>query len=140
MKLVSEELAKLAKAKGFDYKCNHVKYIDEIEVIELAYWEGDGTGIIENSNAIEGIFSGNEELDYTVPYKSQLQDWFREEKNINITIYTNDNTGENWVFEIINIILTNESNLHYESEFDHPGFKTYDRALNGAFKEAFKHI
>tara|TARA_R100000951_G_scaffold102539_1_gene94669 strand:+ start:3159 stop:3500 length:342 start_codon:yes stop_codon:yes gene_type:complete len=109
MKLVSEEVAKLAKEHGFDITTIHSFYLGE------------------------GVYIPR-------PSRSQLVDWFREEKNILIKIDVENNTGDVWSYELTNILMDELNNLDYYSSDDCAGFKTYDRALNAAIKESFKYL
>lgn len=62
---------KKAKEKGFDEECNHV--LDEGEVNQLLYYQGDGSGVLTNSDV--NNTSTGDEYECTIPTYHQLIDW-----------------------------------------------------------------
>ena len=74
------------------------------------------------------------------PYQSQLQEWFRYKHNLNITVHADDNNGEKWYFEIINIILSEDANTHYESDYEGIFFDTFEDALEAGLFKSFDFI
>jgi hypothetical protein len=80
--LVSFNVAKSAKEKGFDWECRNV-YEEDEQLYELAYYESGGK--VTNSQIPYAYFSSQGVI-CTAPTQSLLQKWLREVHNINIGI------------------------------------------------------
>lgn len=122
--LVSFEIAKLAKEKGFKEKCFR-QYFDT------------GTMTV-CSNKQEVVFGTCEELGYgdkdkfLAPTQSLLQKWLRENKDIHIIIGSSNIKGYNFCF-------SSEKGLTGFSTNTFP-FETYEEALEKALFEALSFV
>ena len=116
--LVTHEVAKLAKEKGFN------------EYVEAFYAEGCDTAHSqgpEKWNEYKGK--------YVAPTQSLLQRWLREEKAIAIVLqpysYDIQRSTYTWIYEI-----WADNNFEKTSK----SFKTYELALEDALKYTFKNL
>lgn len=117
--LISFEVAKLAKEKGFDIHCrNHFTDIGECyENIDFPY-----------NSCTESLFA---------PTQSLLQKWLREVHGIHIKVESLESLMFPktflWYFDVVNFY--NNKLLIYNN-----GHNTYEQALEVALKQALKLI
>ena len=116
------EVAKLAKEKGFDWKCRE-------------YYNRNFDLRVNGIYALEFTNSQIDEGYVTAPNQSLLQRWLREEKGVIIELKYSDFTEDwrpFWSWCIYN-------NLGFTLEIgDNPA--TYELALEDALKYALKHL
>jgi hypothetical protein len=140
--IVSFKVAKLAKEKGFDEKCEY-RYINsvfghfkehngELGVFDCTDDDGNLIGFYKRRNS-----KGQPHL-VIAPTQSLLQRWLREEKKLHISIDSlcdNDKDLSNfyWMYDIKN-------NSTFFLEKSGINFKTYEEALEQALEEALKLI
>lgn len=129
MKIVSQEVAKLAHKYDFNEPCEY--YYEDGFLKKLIYYGGDGSGEVCN-NSLKFDRINCEEMDYTAPYQAQLQEWFRNDYNIHITIFSK--SQESWMFRITTKGQGLEDGIYGED------FKNYEEALEDALLESFKLI
>jgi len=165
-KIVSYEVAKLAKEAGFDiavpfiYNKSEINVYDTSEIL-FRYTEGisdyavslseDIFNYCSNSNMrLTGSYDNKTKLNFicTAPTQSLLQRWLREVHNIDISIITNYKNSQPIETKTYRCgIIYIEGNL-IESFFIRPvgdkfsfvEFKTYELALEEALKESLKLI
>lgn len=134
--LISFETAKLAKDKGFNWKCLHGCSAEHPKDIHLSF---DLTG--ENYFGIESIYNAEENTDikhFLLPTQSLLQKWLREEYKIHIRINYLDDVLF-FGFYVENIKINTE--LIEETYGSHDNrFKTYEEALEKGLFETLKLI
>lgn len=134
--IVTYEVAKLAKEKGFDVPTDRYYHIydDVIEAQNSLEMTGDGCADFYNSL---------NQCRCSAPTQSLLQRWLREEKGIQICIDSDLNfDDETFVYEWQ---ITNKENFNnggfeihrYNSEESHC---TYELALEDALKYALENL
>ena len=123
--LISLETAKLAKEKGFDWKC--YRYYYDVGYAPVYYDPYD--------SEIEPSYTNHnsEPLSISAPTQALLQKWLRDVHNIHIEIQSPDTTQEAWV-----------SHIRYINKFGNRGdcgdSNTYEAALEAGLLEALKLI
>lgn len=136
--LVSYDTALLAKKVGFDEECNSV-YNKSLRKETLYYYEGNGTGVIKNSD-VQNTSTGFVYL-CTIPTQSLLQKWLREVHNIIVipdlgwSEETNFTTF--YCFQVYNIKNKKLIQAIIQSEIE---YNTYEEALEQGLYEALKLI
>lgn len=123
---VSYEIALELKDKGFNKPCFGVWNSRECSLyIDLRY-------DTDQKNMPDGC---------KAPLYQQVTDWLRENHNIEIQISNVDNKIDKWEYQLNNLILSDESNLNYDSSYDDLYYSTYYEALEEAIIEVLnKHI
>jgi len=111
--LISFETAKLAKEKGFDWECR----MTAVEDTEHIYGTGN-----DNHNQYRNNVS--------IPTQSLLQKWLREEHNIQVYAWYDEDAAYQCLFE--------KMNMDIYDKFFH--FQTYEEALERGLQEALKLI
>ena len=115
------EVAKLAKEKGFNEKCNF-------------YYQ---KGVISTDGCFNRYNKGVEYI-CSAPTQSLLQRWLREEKalHIQITLWEKGWYNDIWVFEYY------EEEKEYSTRQIHQStdFDTYELALEDAIKYALENL
>lgn len=134
--LVSLEIAKLLKEKGFQQLCFY--YYDKDGKINEPFLENGSstdvdfkvslTDLLENHN-----FKYNYYTAYSAPTQSLTQKWIREVHNIHIIIDFNPTKDNGWYYCMVNII-TNIPNFSNET------FASYEEALEEGIKQALQLI
>lgn len=132
--LVTFQVAKLAKEKGFDWGCN--SYFDEVlEVCKLNYFSGNGNGFAINSKIGTTDLFGMDDAIATAPTQSLLQKWLREVHNIycqSLVSYADkSNVNKKHHYEIAYKQKIISSKGYYP---------TYELALEAGLHEALKLI
>ena len=136
--LVSFQVAKLAKEKGFNWK-----------VINYFKLSTISNPLIEDECRPQNINSLQSDSIFSRPTQSLLAKWLREEHNIHIKIddFIDDETGIEWDYEIVIIgtdldergnyipLISYDMNNSIERKF-----KTYEEALELGLQEALKLI
>ena len=116
--LVTHEVAKLAKEKGFNEKCYH-------------YYQN---GTLESDGCFNRYNKGVNSI-CSAPTQSILQRWLREEKAIAIVLqpysYDIQRSTYSWIYEI-----WADNNFEKTSK----SFKTYELALENALKYTLKNL
>lgn len=122
--IVTYEVAKLAKEKGFN------------EYVEAFYAEGCDTAHTqgpEKWNEYKGR--------YAAPTKSLLQRWLREEKGVTICV---DIFDDGWFFDISTFYKQDtgiyEVDIPYKSSNVSSVYDTYELALEDALKYALENL
>ena len=118
--IVTYEVAKLAKEKGFNVPTSTVK-VEKIEGTEKEVWDEDECRYITQweTRAVR------------IPTQSLLQRWLREEKGLHITVPFDNN--EFW-WQIKNL-------ANGDSEYGEAlGFDTYELALEDGLKYALENL
>lgn len=122
------EVCKLAKKKGFDWKClNYYNRDEKLMVVKLLIIE------YTNSQIDEGYI--------TAPTQSLLQRWLREEKGVTICV---DVFDDGWFFDISTFYKQDtgiyEVDIPYKSSNVSPVYDTYELALEDALKYALENL
>lgn len=114
------EVCKLAKEKGFDWKClNYYNRDEKLMVVKLFVIE------YTNSQCDEGYI--------TAPTQSLLQRWLREEKDIDIAIVPLYTGGYSYI--VYNIHCRDNRVVNTNA-----GYATYELALEDALKYALENL
>ena len=119
--IVSFEVAKLAKEKGFDELVTH--WYSRKGVLNVSMWDGEPDVIVLGKH--------KHSLSITAPTQSLLQRWLREEHNLLVQMYTwkdhaSDNNDEMmWKSEIKNSVFIS---------------LTYEESLEAGLLEALKTL
>lgn len=121
--IVTFQVAKLAKEKGFKLKVNHYYEITTISDSDLNLKPCK----YQNINLFEDSI-------FAAPTQSILQKWLREVHNIDIFIWKNSIDGS---YRVDDILLNNEELTNLEFEV---GFDNYEEALEEGLYEALKLI
>ena len=121
------EVAKLAKEKGFKWKCrDYYNMYSELRV-----------------NGIYAIEYTNSQIDdgyMTAPTQSQLQKWLREEKKLHIEIIATA-SGYYWVLNKTNgTSITDSDVLDRWTNEDSGRFDIYEQALEDALKYSLENL
>lgn len=123
--IVTFEVAKLAKEKGFD-------------VPTAEFYNDDG-----NIGCYPRAFNHNEfpDGDYAAPTQSLLQRWLREEKGVTICV---DIFDDGWFFDI-SIFCKQDTGVYevdipYKSSNVSPVYDTYELALEEALKYTLENL
>lgn len=127
---VPYEIAMELKSKGFNEEC-FAYYIFANNKKDLYYIIPYEMGS-SNNDPCKG--------DCSAPTHQQVLNWFREEHNIDIKVSNVDNKLDKWMYNISNLILSEENNLDYDSSYDKLYYPSYYEALNKAIEEALKLI
>jgi len=153
MQLVTIETAKLAKSKGFDWRCeNYHKHPDSLHfrddrttIMLFENWKEAGQqDRIDNNKFNAACINWNEREGRTsYPHQSQLQKWLRNKHKIHITIFLfeewqeDGNTLLHKYDFIIKQMLKFGTNIvsHKPILYD-----TYEEALEIALQESLKLI
>ena len=129
--LVDFKTAKLAKKKGFNWKCNfYDKCIIIYEAQNIEY-NRKKFGSYENWNHRKYGTSFT-----SLPTQSQLQKWLREEKNISLLLemVTNE-VGYSWTSYRVN--PEEEPNFYFRSDFV---WYSYEEALENGLYSILKKL
>lgn len=130
--LISFQVAKLAKEKGFDVPCYwYCSYKRKVPTHKQNFYPDIGTGKLENFNEDKGSFYEK----FSLPTQSLLQKWLRDEYNIHIVVNFANKTQ--WFYDIKQIGLTSGKEYLYKSNYD---FLTFEEALEKGLQEALKLI
>ncbi len=159
--IVSFELAKLAKEKGFREPCSHYYFADgefkEHEVIkDGGYYGGDYSISLESFNEDwnnrfvttkdgDRCFGCNNNKDYfetfSAPTQSLLQKWLREKHNMEVLVTCN---ASGWFWEINKAYPNNGGTFIAWSGDNGPNdaghWETYEEALETGLEQALKLI
>jgi hypothetical protein len=120
--IVSFKTAKLAKEKGFNWKCKWLYYIDGDDY-EGCYYEGDGTGRFKNDfeDDSSGLFSIVNLFSCTAPTQTSLQRWLREIHKILVCVIPVGNSNDWMYYSIIEdekIIEVTDNTVTYEDALE----------------------
>lgn len=118
--IVTYEVAKLAKEKGFDENCSYVYNNDRVLL--------GGKGV-----------RCWHKVEFTAPTQSLLQRWLREEKNIHIEIVATA-CGYFWIADETNGTAITDSDILDRGTNEGGCFDTYELALEDALKYALENI
>ena len=135
--VVSFQVAKLAKEKGFNFSEIEIRDSNTLKVCDNVDKRLNYFGTMEESSLIQQ------------PTQSLLLRWLREEHNIHIKIddFIDDETGIEWDYEIVIIgtdldergnyipLISYDMNNSTERKF-----KTYEEALEAGLQEALNLI
>lgn len=122
--IVTYEVAKLAKGKGFSWHTRHIYDEETKELIECKF--------VANHNSEDGIISA--------PTQSLLQRWLREEKKYAISVFW-DMLSKDYRYEIVKTIGVLEIQVGEKYNYSNPkGFDTYELALDDALKYALENL
>lgn len=125
--VVTYEVAKLAKEKGFDWKCRE-------------YYNRDFDLRVNGIYALEYTNSQIDEGYMTAPTQSLLQRWLREEKGLHIEIVATA-SGYIWLLDKTNGTSIADSDHHGTMVNEDSGcYDTYELALEDALKYALKNL
>ena len=116
--LVTYEVAKLAKEKGFDWHTRHIYDEETEELIECEF--------VANHNSEDGIISA--------PTRSLMQRWLRDEKGYYVYPFF-DNESKRWTWVCRE--LTGDKWIQL-LDFEERYFDTYELALEDALKYALE--
>lgn len=123
--IVTYEVAKLAKEKGFDVPTFGYYRIDTED------WYR--TDVYDDWN--------DSTIRYSAPTQSLLQRWLREEKGVTICV---DIYDDGWFFDISTFYQQDtgvyEVDIPYKSSNVTPVYPTYELALEDALKYALKNL
>ena len=123
--IVTYEVAKLAKEKGFREKC-------------IAHYYDDTKDLYRSSNPQCYNWGGNTS---DAPTQSLLQRWLREEKGVTICV---DIFDDGWFFDISTFYKQDtgvyEVDIPYKSSNVSPVYDTYELALEDALKYALENL
>lgn len=131
--LVSFEIARLAKDKGFDYHSHHYIWSDghsDFTITESVF-ENNGIHLMcksidYGSMHTQGYFKHGREYTISLPTQSLLQRWLRDEKNCIIIVDYEDVGSWYW------------RGSHWGASVDN--YATYEQALEAGLQEALKLI
>ena len=131
--LVTYEVAKLAKEKGFPQEHDHNDHS------QTYCW--DGLRNIHSLCKWEMWYSGeyNNEDMYAAPTQSLLQRWLREEKNIHIEIVATA-SGYLWIADKVNGTAITDSDVLNRGINDGGCWDKYEQALEDALKYALENL
>lgn len=119
--LVTYEVAKLAKEKGFDVDCEAFYYDDGF--LQYARFEN---------------WNGRYLNKFSAPTQSLLQRWLREEKGIHISVEYEWVEGvDDWTFWSY---IKKINNAKVVNDAIKSGFNTYELALEDALKYALEKL
>ena len=119
---VTYKIAKELKEKGFDIPC-------------FGYYYNDGRLF----HPLRFNISSSEQYELYAPTYQQVEDWLRENHNIEIQIDNYHNKTDNWSYRLLNIVLSEDYNLDYESNHDNIYFPTYYQAKEKAIEHILKN-
>lgn len=133
-KLVTSEVAKLAKEKGFDVPTDHYYHIYDDVIEAQNSLEMTGNGCADFYNSLN-------QCRCAAPTQSLLQRWLREEKGVTICV---DIYDDGWFFDISTFCQQDtgvyEVDIPYKSSNCTPVYPTYELALEDAIKYALKNL
>lgn len=129
--LVTYEVAKLAKEKGFDGECRDFYCNDKLQKrISVTSCNRQVTSFDYCSNTmLEDYDSPKEYYHYAAPTQSLLQRWLREEKGLHIGIDYN-HPNKSWTPTIIRMCCIPTRDTPYR--LDLPSSSSYEVALEKA--------
>ena len=119
---VPYETALKLKEKGFKEDCFKYYHIN---------FSQDGLREYSDIREFENMLNA--------PTYQQVEDWLRENHNIEIQIDNYHNKTDNWCYRLLNIVLTEDYNLDYESNHDDIYFPTYYQAKEKAIEHILKN-
>ena len=127
--LISFEIAKLAKQKGFKEKT-------------FKQYEEDGY-LNRISKSIDVVIGNYEELlfaeFYSAPLQSVLQQWLRDTHKIHIHIFPEDDDKNiTWSSKLFILNFGEDNEVHYKRSVGR--FNTYELALEASLYESLKLI
>ena len=128
--LISFEIAKLAKEKGFKIPTK-VMYKGN----EKSYGHNNEWGIDEKR--LDGEFPYTNQQWYSIPTQSVLQKWLREKHKIHIYLFPLDNNK--WGFEN-NSISINLDYIFINYMYKGKEYNSYEEALEVGLQEALNFI
>lgn len=121
-KLVTYEVAKLAKEKGFDGRSFYVYNNEKILL------------------GVKGVVNWHK-VEFIAPTQSLLQRWLREEKGVAICV---DIFDDGWFFDISTFQKQDtgvyEVDIPYKSSNVSPVYDTYELALENALKYSLENL
>ena len=120
------EVCKLAKEKGFDWKCRE-------------YYNRNFNLRVNGIYALEFTNSQIDEGYVTAPNQSLLQRWLREEKGIHIEIVATA-CGYYWIADKTNGTAITDSDILDRGTNEGGCFDTFELALEDVLKYALKHL
>lgn len=127
--IVTYEVAKLAKEKGFDVPTRTIK-VEKIEGTEKEVWDEEECRYITQW----------ETRSLRIPTQSLLQRWLREEKKYAISVFW-DMLSKDYRYEIVKTIGVLEIQVGEKYNYSNPkGFDTYELALEDALKYALENL
>lgn len=129
-----------AKEAGFDWLCRHAYQGDRL--VELPYYDGDGTGLIHN-NMLDNTTSG-EIYEVVVPTQSLLQKYLREEHGVYVEVVIDTYKTPNTLAVIIKILDGNREYIDDEilpwTKIPHFKIGEYKKALEKGLQEGIKLV
>jgi hypothetical protein len=127
--IVTYEVARLAKEKGFDVPTRTIK-VEKIEGTEKEVWDEEECRYITQW----------ETRSVRIPTQSLLQRWLREEKKYAISVFW-DMLSKDYRYEIVKTIGVLEIQAGEKYNYSNPkGFDTYELALEDALKYALENL
>jgi hypothetical protein len=126
--IVTYEVAKLAKEKGFDVPTRTIK-VEKIEGTEKEVWDEEECRYITQW----------ETRSLRIPTQSLLQRWLREMKNIHIEIVATA-CGYYWIADKTNGTAITDSDILDRGTNEGGCFDTYELALEDALKYALENL
>jgi len=138
-KIITLETAKLAKEKGFDWKC--------LNYWGINYATGEIPQINSSFNRHPQNYNGDKFVDqsYSAPTQSLVQKWLREEHNINVIAYPvimqhNEEDREQTEEEMEYFYIIYNKGLEMFKSIKDPMFDTYEEALEDGLKSGLNLI
>ena len=126
--LVTYEVAKLAKEKGFNVPTSTVK-VEKIEGTEKEVWDEEECRYITQW----------ETRSLRMPTQSLLQRWLREEKNIHIEIVATA-SGYFWIADKVNGTAITDSDILDRGINEGGCWDEYELALEDGLKYALENL
>ncbi len=134
--LISFEVAKLAKSKGFDYPTlyNHCAINGLWKPLEGKKYSGSAIPA-NNWNESEGTDMGDMIVEmYSAPTQSHLQKWLREVHNIHVNGDINDVSRGLYLYNL------KWYDVVFKEQTGTDGMASYEEALEAGLREALKLI
>ena len=124
---VKIETARLAKEKGFNELC-------------FSAWKPEDGEFLLYSYPM-GIDYGHTTEDYILqPTHDLLHKWLRIKYNMIVNPCDFENKADKWDFSVMNIILSEDDNLDYDSSYNNLYFPNYESAMEAGLFYALKQI
>lgn len=126
--IVTYEVAKLAKEKGFDEATYYIYDKEDKRLNRMRY-------CVKRNSRIGSIIKL-----IAAPTQSLLQRWLREEKKYAISVFW-DMLSKDYRYEIVKTIGVLEIQAGEKYNYSNPkGFDTYELALEDALKYALENL
>lgn len=137
--VVTYEVAKLAKEKGFPQKFNYIHFAPRYGYYNhKGELDGDLRNILKLRIKKEPVPDGMQPIN--APTQSLLQRWLREEKELHIEIVATA-SGYIWLLDKTNGTSIADSDHHGTMANEDSGcYDTYELALEDALKYALKNL